>query len=401
MNRMLISILACAALAVGSLGRGATEAGAERPTAKLGVTAVAMPEPGAGLPVALDETPGPAGGQAVAGTGEWVMAPIPFINPLVGYGLAGGVGYIYHPKDADPKLAPWVTGVGGFYSENKSWALALGHKMNLDHDTWRVSALAGYGLVYYDFYGVGATASQNRLVALKQSVMGGTAEGLYRVRDHLYAGLGYTLTRVTTHITSTGLPPWINDIITRGQLGATLSTPALRMQWDTRDDSFYPTHGWLVDGEAAFSTKMLGSSFDYQAVSLTARHYWSLSDTQVVAAYVYGRRAYGDVPFFAMSMIGAKGNLRGYTAGRYQDYLAMSGQVEYRWQAMKRLGLVAFGGVGAVGEDLSGLAHADALPSVGGGVRYLLAEQNHLNFRVDVAWGRDDTLIYVSVGEAF
>lgn len=394
---LLVLALVCAPLA-GARAARELETGGKAEPVTLSVTPLLQPDPGSGLPVALGDTPA---GPVSAGTGEWVMAPIPFVNPLVGYGLAGGVGYIYRPQDADPKVAPWVSGVGGFYSENSSWALALGHKMNLDHDAWRASALAGYGVVYYDFYGIGAAAAQGRRVALRQTVAGGTADGLRRVANHLYAGLGYTLTRVTTKITSTDLPPWINDIVSRGQLGATLSTPAVRVQWDTRDDSFYPTTGWLVDGEAAFSTEALGSSFDYQAVSLTVRHYWRISDTQVVGAYAYGRRVFGDVPFFAMSMIGAKGNLRGYTAGRYQDSLAVTGQVEYRWQAWRRLGLVAFGGVGGVAPDLEGLAHTDTLPSVGGGLRYLLAEQNHLNFRVDVAWGRDDTLVYVSVGEAF
>jgi hypothetical protein len=41
------------------------------------------------------------------------------------------------------------------------------------------------------------------------------------------------------------------------------------------------------------------------------------------------------------------------------------------------------------------------LPSVGGGLRYLLTEKNKINFRLDVAWGKDERLIYVGVGEAF
>lgn len=392
-------------LVIGSAGAAEAVVPEEPQKTALSFTPVVVADPGQGLPVALGETPpAPDESQPQASRparGEWVIAPIPFVNPLVGYGLAGGVGYIYHPKDSDPKLAPWVSGLGGFFSENNSWALGLGQKMNLDHDTWRLSGLAGYGVVNYDFYGIGIAAAQNKLASLKQTVTGLTLEGLYRVHDHLYAGLGFALSGVNTQVTSTSLPPWINDIISNHQLAATLSIPSLRMQWDTRDNTFYPTQGWLVDGEASFSDQSLGSTFTYQAVKVVIRHYWRLSDTQTLAVYGFGRRAYGDVPFYALSMIGANGNLRGYTTGRYQDYLAVTGQVEYRWQAWHRLGLVAFAGVGAVAPDLSGLAHSEALPSVGGGLRYLIAEQNKLNFRLDVAWGRDDALVYVSVGEAF
>ncbi len=177
--------------------------------------------------------------------------------------------------------------------------------------------------------------------------------------------------------------------------------PSLRLQWDTRDSTFFPTRGWLIDGEAVFSDETFGSDFNYQALSFTARHYWTLSDTQTMAVYGWGRFAFGDVPFFALSMIGAKGNLRGYPVGRYQDLMAMTGQIEYRWQAWRRVGVVAFGGVGAVAPDLEGFRHTKALPSVGGGLRYLLSEKNHLNFRLDVSWGRDERLVYLGVGEAF
>jgi Omp85 superfamily domain len=346
--------------------------------------------------------PLPAGGEPAVSENEWVAAPVPFINPLLGLGLAGGVAYIYHPPDADKALPPWMTGVGMFYSENKSWGVVLGHRMNLRQDTWRILGLLGYGEINYDFYGIGDEAGKNdQAVSLAQTAKGGTVEGLIRMREHFYGGLNYTGSQVTTRITDTGLPPWINDIITGGQLKSTLSTPALRLQWDSRDDTFLPAAGWLIDGELAVSDEAFGSDFNYQALTLTVKHYWRLSERQTMAAYGYGRFAFGDIPFFSLSMIGAKGNLRGYAVGRYQDNMAMTGQVEYRWQAWRKFGMVAFAGVGAVAPDLNGFTSATALPSFGGGLRYQLTDQNKVNFRLDVAWGRDDVLYYLSVGEAF
>jgi len=384
----------------GRSGKAAEQAG-NAGGIQAGVAPVVMPASGGGLPFELDDT-APADGAPPATGNEWVVAPVPFVSPLLGLGLAGGVAYIYHPPDTDKILPPWTTGVGLFYSENHSWGVAIGHKMNLHQDAARFSGLAGYGQVNYDFYGIGDTAAGDaRLVSLSQTVVGGSAEGLFRIVDHFYAGLDYSLSRIVTRYSGSSLPPWINDIVSRGQLDANLSIPALRVQWDSRDSSFLPTRGWLVDGEAAFSDQRFGSDFTYQALSVSAKHYWSLSDRQTIAAFGYGRFAFGDIPFFALSMIGAKGNLRGYPVGRYQDRMALTGQLEYRWQAWHRFGLVAFGGAGAVAPDLSGFGHATTLPSFGGGVRYLLTESNKLNFRLDVAWGRDERLIYVGVGEAF
>lgn len=368
---------------------------------KLKVESALVPATGGGLPLELSDTSPREEGEKAADN-EWVLAPIPFINPLLGAGLAVGAAYIYHPPDTDKTLPPWTTGVGLFYSENKSWGVALGHKMNLRRDGARLSGLAGYGVINYDFYGIGEDAAGNaRLVSLEQTVLGTTIEGLFRVKDHLYAGLNYSLSTVKTRYTGNSLPPWINDIVSNAQLDSTLSLPALRLQWDSRNNSFLPTEGWLMDGELTFSDESFGSDFNYQALSLSAKHYWSLSERQTMAVFGYGRFAFGDVPFFALSMIGAKGNLRGYPVGRYQDLMVMTGQVEYRWQAWRRIGFVAFGGVGAVSPDLSGFTSATTLPSFGVGVRYLLTEANKLNFRLDVARGKDDTLVYLGVGEAF
>ena len=39
--------------------------------------------------------------------------------------------------------------------------------------------------------------------------------------------------------------------------------------------------------------------------------------------------------------------------------------------------------------------------SVGAGFRYVMAPKNNLSLRIDVARGRDESIYYVSIGEAF
>jgi len=69
---------------------------------------------------------------------------------------------------------------------------------------------------------------------------------------------------------------------------------------------------------------------------------------------------------------------------------------------LKQTGLVAFGGVGEVipGENqIYGSQHF--LPAGGGGVRFLLSKQYHVNLRVDYGIGRDGHTVGMSIGEAF
>ena len=41
------------------------------------------------------------------------------------------------------------------------------------------------------------------------------------------------------------------------------------------------------------------------------------------------------------------------------------------------------------------------MPDIGTGVRYVIAKQNNINLRFDVAWGRKSWAFYLAVGEAF
>ncbi|MGH8758528.1 MAG: hypothetical protein ACREVW_03315 [Burkholderiales bacterium] len=43
----------------------------------------------------------------------------------------------------------------------------------------------------------------------------------------------------------------------------------------------------------------------------------------------------------------------------------------------------------------------DLLPSIGAGIHYRLTKKNPINFRVDVARGKNETAIYTGFGEAF
>jgi len=88
-----------------------------------------------------------------------------------------------------------------------------------------------------------------------------------------------------------------------------------------------------------------------------------------------------------------------YQPGSYRDRFVVAGQAEYRHRFTKRLGAVVFGGVGSVAPEFGGWE--ETLGSIGAGFRFVLAPKNNIILRVDVARGRDETIYYVNVGEAF
>ncbi len=81
----------------------------------------------------------------------------------------------------------------------------------------------------------------------------------------------------------------------------------------------------------------------------------------------------------------------------------MTAQIEYRLSLPKRLGLVAFGGVGGVipGADQFLIRNRYFLPSGGVGLRFMLRRQYQVNLRTDIAQGKDGHVFSMGLGEAF
>lgn len=352
---------------------------------------------GSDLPLPLGPASVASGGSQ-SENGEWVIAPIPFRNASFGWGIGLGAGYIYQPLQDQTNAPPWVSGIGAFYTENGTWGVGGAHKMNLDGDRWRISGGGGYADLYYDFYGVGSDAGNaGRSVALNQRVGGGRAEILRQVSDNWYAGLRYTFGNSRTRLENTNLPPGVQ--LAPDDLSANVGALGVHVQRDTRDSQFYPRAGSLLNLSVDLFENAFGSDFTFQAYELSYNHYLNLASNHVVALRGYGRATSGRVPFFALCSFGTKGDLRGYTPGRYRDKMMFATQAEYRWRITQRFGLVAFAGIGGVAPELD--EFETVLPSGGVGARYVIAKKNNVSLRLDAAWGRDERVIYFGVGEAF
>ena len=88
-------------------------------------------------------------------------------------------------------------------------------------------------------------------------------------------------------------------------------------------------------------------------------------------------------------------DLRGYEMGSYRDRFLLAVQAEYRHRFTQRIGAAVFGGAGSVALDFDGWEKTPW--SVGAGFRCVYT----ISLRVDVAQGRDETVYYVGIGEAF
>ena len=335
-----------------------------------------------------------------SGRGEFVIAPMPMVNPTIENGMSLVTGYLYRLDANDHQTPPSATGAGGFKTSNGSWAVAALQSLHLAHDRFRVLALAAYSDINYKFYGVGQSSGESGLsIELNQVGPIGAFEGLWRVAPRWYVGARYQFLRMTVSSSSIPLP----DGPVIPALDADLRTAALgpRLDYDSRDSSFYPRHGLQLKAIASFYGRAVGGRRTYQAYQGWVNGYEQVAARHVLAWHVGACGVDGPAPFYDLCILGKNQDLRGYPIGQFRDRAMLASQVEWRSEIWWRFGAVAFAGAGEVAPDFGRFTWRDILPGGGAGLRFTLAKRNHVNLRADYAWGRESSALYIGVIEAF
>src|SRR5262245_7767406 len=188
--------------------------------------------------------------QADENKGEWVFAPIPVRSPAIGAGLEWAVGYVAPLNKQDKVSPPSLVGVGGLFTNNGSRGLAVGGKLYLNADKYRVALAGGQASMSDAFYGVGRAAGETQtFLPLNTKGTAFFTESLIQFRKHLYAGIRFQYRNLKLSVdrqnsdlppdTETNPPPGLASIINaiREDLFRQ-RTVALgpRFQFDTRNN---------------------------------------------------------------------------------------------------------------------------------------------------------------------
>jgi hypothetical protein len=331
--------------------------------------------------------------------GALLIAPIPISSPAIGSGLVLVVGYIFPFSKSDRVSPPSVIGVAGLYTNNETRGFAVGGQFYLKQNTYKITTGYARGNVNYDLYGSGDLTGLK--LPLQQTGQLFRVEFQRRVGWKFFLGPQFSTgsSTLTLRRSSGETPPPPPDVGLRTNLtaiGATLTR-------DTSLNRFYPTNGTYFKFTSDFFSQMLGSKDSFQSYVTTFSKYLSLSKNQVVAYNAYFCATGGKPPFYGNCIYGVSNQLRGYVAGKYFNRYMVTTQLEYRLTLPWRFGVVAFGGIGEAipGGDQLLFTNNKFLPSGGGGLRFQLSKQYHVNLRADIAQGRDGHTFGLGVGEAF
>jgi len=332
--------------------------------------------------------------------GTWIIAPIPISSPAIGSGLVLALGYVFKLEESDDFSPPSTLGVMGAFTNNGTRAGGFGGRLYFSENKYQTTFLIAKGRVNSDFYGIGRIPGRDGIkVPLSGSGTVLFGEFLRNVGKAIFIGPRFQHRKLSARLDGPQTPGGFE--IPTIDLQSTTVAVGFHVQRDKTNGSFYPTKGSLFNATADFFDESLGSKRQYQNYKVSYNSYHGIGTTQVLAYRGTICSANQNVPFYDLCLFGVNNDLRGYTGGQFQNRRMFATQAEYRRELPKRLGVVAFAGIGGVANRWNAFRSDEFLPAAGLGLRFKLDKKNHINYRIDWAIGRAGRTLSIGIGEAF
>lgn len=354
--------------------------------------------------------------------------PIPIIitEPAVGYG-GGVVGLFLHETeeeksarkqlalssyDGGAQLMPSaITVVGAAGTQNGTWFAFAGHQHSWFKDAIRYTVGGGVGKANLDIYGATPAfelfgkpiPSQPYKFGTESKGAGILQQLKFRVaRTPLMLGIkqiaAITSVELEFDLSRFDIPNLtipLDDIVTSG-LG-------LIGEYDTRDNIFYPTKGYMVGVEYMIYDEKLGSTYSYQHLTIDGEVYIPIAERWTLA-FAGDYQYYNSSEVVLSPTVKPYVGLRGVASYRYQgdDIITLQSQVTYdidnRWSVSAFYGA----GMARVENDLTNEITDNNIDAYGAGFRYQIARRYGLRLGMDLAFSSDgENAIYFNVGSGF
>ena len=331
--------------------------------------------------------------------------PVPIIisEPAVGYG--GGVAAVFFNETEEqnanplkrqagdtsikPSVPTRLSFVGAMGTENGTKGWLGGHFGAYGDDRYRYTAAAGQFDVNMTFYGP---------IIGRPWDIGIEADMIYqdlkvRLADsRFFAGVKLILIDATVDprgIDSSLLPGFIQDALNTRSTGL-----GLTLSHDSRETLWGAEKGNNSLLEAVEYGSLLGGDHDFTAYKFYSHQYFIIAPTVFVGVRADYRTVSGDVPFYQKPYI----DLMGIPVMRYQGEHTAVAEVNLRWMPHPRWSLISFAGVGVAAGEFKDLNEAPSRTTKGLGFRYLMAKAMRLHSGIDVAWGPEESAIYIKTG---
>jgi len=330
---------------------------------------------------------------------DWYAYPFAFYTPEVNLAFGAG-GILYFRTSHRKNTRPSKITLSSYYSINNQYLIYLYPVVFFNRNMDEASAEIYFENKVDKLYGIGNDAPDISDPAFQYTNFSIIAKFKREFIDNFYATVAYEF--MSYKIPDTRDNPYLNNDEVFGSQGGISSGLGYGLTFDNRDNVFYPSKGNLFEFYALHFGSYIGSDYKFNNYFFDLRSYNAITkDDNVIAVQGYAAITTGTPPFYALPKLGGQHMMRGYFEGRYRDNNYLMLQVEYRKYLFWRFDGILFLGMGDVGADFSDFGLKSLKYSYGIGFRYILDEEEKINLRVDIGFGKDGMGFYFGVEEAF
>lgn len=347
-------------------------------------------------PDVVDKDSREAGVGDLPETFEFVAFPIIAFTPETSFVLAGAGLFFFKVSDhPEARRSDLLTTAA--YTLRGQAAAQIEPSFYLGDGSWQVTTEFLFLDWPSDFFGIKGTTVEEPEVYNNLQVEGELIVNR-RLWEDIYVGLGYEISYSDLTI------PSDSELFTPdipGREGGLLSGIGLRFRWDTRDTKFATTEGSRFALESTNFNEAFGGDYTYTKSRVDVRHFMNWSK-HTIGFHAVTRLTMGDPPFYDMSTIGGSSQLRGVFSGKFVDNHMFVLQSEYRTPyILWRFGFAAFGGIGQTFASVEDIEFSALQWGAGGGLRFVVREEERVNIRLDLGYAEDGLSIYFGLAEAF
>ncbi|SAK95116.1 hypothetical protein AWB80_07062 [Caballeronia pedi] len=190
--------------------------------------------------------------------------PVVITEPAVGYGLGLGLLFFSGPiaeaatdstTERPNRAPPNVTALGGLYTQNGTWAAAAGHFHTWDDDRFRYLGAVAKVDAHLDYFDA---SGQARGYTLQGA--GLLQQFLARIgNSRWYVGVRYVFFDASSNFTGGAVPTDVSNFQKDQRIGA----GSLILDYDSRDNIFYPGSGSFAELESQFARTGFGGTQNY------------------------------------------------------------------------------------------------------------------------------------------
>jgi len=330
---------------------------------------------------------------------RFFAVPLVFLTPETSWGFGAAGIYTFRFKGEPAGSRPSQIQLGGAYTLENQILSYLPFQLFWDNEKYNFYGELGFYRYNYFFYGIGNDFEDYGGELYDVTYPRIRINALRAVHPRLYLGIRYWM----DDFNISGFEPGglLDKLKIPGEAGGLVSGLGPMINWDRRDNVFYPSKGSYVELASLFNGRLTGSAYSFTKITLDARAYHENRWGHVIAANLYLENNAGNVPFMQMALMGGTRRMRGYYEGRFRDRSMGLIQAAYRFPLFWRLKLSVFGGYGAVADDINELALNDFRYTLGAGLRILLLEKEKAHVRLDYGFGKNTSGVYITIGEAF